>query len=181
LDIPVGLHTGLGPPNSPYQCCPKFRASLGNPLLLEEVLIRHPKLRLYVMHAGYPYLREMIALMYVYPQVYADVAVIDWILPREEFHDYLKGLMRAGMGKRLMFGSDQMVWPEAIGMAVENIESARFLTLAQKRDIFFNNAVRFFKLEDKQPRRTSLRRSAPSNNSFNASGDSVSFILFPSL
>lgn len=35
-----------------------------------------------------------------------------------------------------MFGSDQMVWADAIGMAVENIRSARFLTQKQKRDIF---------------------------------------------
>jgi uncharacterized protein len=33
LDIPVGIHTGLAPPNTPYQCCPKFRTSLGNPAL----------------------------------------------------------------------------------------------------------------------------------------------------
>jgi hypothetical protein len=73
LDIPGGLHTGLAPPRTPYQCCPKFRNSLGNPALLEEVLIRHPKLRVYLMHAGYPYLQETIAIMHMYPQVYADL------------------------------------------------------------------------------------------------------------
>ena len=36
-----------------------------------------------------------------------------------------------------MFGSDQMVWPEAIGMAVEAINSADFLTSEQKADIFY--------------------------------------------
>jgi len=87
LDIPVGLHTGLAPPRTPYQCCPKFRNSLGNPALLEEVLIRHPKLRVYLMHAGYPYLQETIAIMHMYPQVYADLAAIDWLRPREAFHE----------------------------------------------------------------------------------------------
>ena len=56
--------------------------------------------------------------------------------------------MRAGFGKRLMFGSDQMYWPEGIGLAIEGIESAKFLTPAEKRDIFYNNAVRFLKLEE---------------------------------
>ena len=148
LDIPGGLHTGLAPPRTPYQCCPKFRNSLGNPALLEEVLIRHPKLRVYLMHAGYPYLQETIAIMHMYPQVYADLGVIDWALPVEEFHDYLRALMRAGFGKRLMFGSDQMVWPEAIGLAIEGVESASFLTQEQKRDIFYNNAVRFLRLDE---------------------------------
>jgi hypothetical protein len=150
LDIPVGLHTGLGPPNTPYQCCPNFRTSLGNPALLEEVLVRHRKLRVYLMHAGFPYLQETIAIMHMYPQVYADLAAIDWLRPREEFHEYLRALMRAGFGKRLMFGSDQMVWPEGIGMAIEGIESASFLTEEQKRDIFYNNAVRFLRLDEKK-------------------------------
>ena len=149
LDVPVGLHTGLAPPRTPYGCCPKFRNSLGNPALLEEVLIRHPTLRVYLMHAGYPYLQETIAIMHMYPQVYADLGVIDWSRPRAEFHEYLGALMRAGFGKRLMFGSDQMVWPDAIGLAIDGIESASFLTEEEKRDIFYNNAVRFFGLDKK--------------------------------
>lgn len=147
LDIPVAIHTGIGPPGTPYR--PEtsgFRVALGNPAHIEEVLVRHPRLRVYLMHGGAPYLQETKAIMSVYPQVYADLGVIDWVLPREEFHDYLRELMRAGFGKRLMFGSDQMYWPEAIGMAVEGIESAAFLTEAEKRDIFYNNAVRFLGL-----------------------------------
>ena len=149
LDIPVGVHTGVGPPGTPYRCCPNFRVTLGNPKLLEGVLVRHPKLRLYIMHAGWPYLEDTKAIMGMYPQVYADVAVIDWIIPREEFHDYLRALVRAGLGKRLMFGTDQVLWPEAIGMAVKGIESARFLTPQQKRDIFYDNAARFLRLNDR--------------------------------
>ena len=72
---------------------------------------------------------------------------IDWLLPRAEFHAYLGALVRAGLGKRLMFGSDHMYWPEAIGLAVEGVESATFLTPEEKRDIFHGNAVRFFRLE----------------------------------
>jgi predicted TIM-barrel fold metal-dependent hydrolase len=55
--------------------------------------------------------------------------------------------MRAGFGKRIMFGTDQMFWPEAIGLAVQGVDSARFLTASEKRDIFYNNAVRFFRLD----------------------------------
>lgn len=150
LDIPVGIHTGIGPPGTPYDpCCPLFRVALGNPILVEEVLIRHPRLRIYLMHGGAPYLQETKAILSVYPQVYVDLATINWILPREEFHGYLRELMRAGFGKRLLFGSDQMVWPEAIGMAMEGIESATFLTEEEKRDIFYNNAVRFLRLDGK--------------------------------
>jgi hypothetical protein len=148
LDIPVAIHTGIAPPGTSYQpCCPGFRVALGNPALVEEALNRHPKLRVSLMHAGWPYLAETVALMSVYPQVYADLGAIDWLIPRAEFHAYLQALIRAGFEKRLMFGSDQMYWPEGIGLAIEGIESAAFLTPEQKRDIFYNNAVRFLRLE----------------------------------
>ena len=51
--------------------------------------------------------------------------------------------MDAGFGKRILWGSDQMVWPRAIDVAIETIEKAPFLTGEEKRDIFYNNAVRF--------------------------------------
>ena len=145
LDVPVLIHTlGIGP----YM--PGFRSAAGNPLLLEDVLVRHPKLRLYVENAGYPYKEEMIAMMYQYPQLYADVSTITWVIPRTAFYDYLKALIRAGLGKRIMFGSDQMQWPEKIGAAVESIQQAPFLTKEQKRDILYNNAKRFLRMEEDQ-------------------------------
>ena len=142
LDVPVLIHTeGIGP------YLPAFRSSAGNPVLLEDVLVRHPKLRLFVENAGYPYLGEMIAVMYQYPQLHADVSTISWIIPRAAFYDYLEALVRAGLGKRLMFGSDQMRWPEKIGAGIAAIEQAPFLTAAQKRDILYHNAARFLRLE----------------------------------
>ena len=149
FDVPVSVHTGSGPPGVVYTCCPKFRTALGNPILVEEALARHPKLRLYIMHAGYPFFDETVSLLTAYPQVYVDLAVIDWVLPREEFHDYLRRLVRAGFGKRLMFGSDQMVWPQTIEIGIKAIESADFLTAEQKRDIFYSNAARFLRIEEK--------------------------------
>ena len=117
------------------------------PLLIEDALTRHPKLRVNLMHAGWPYLADTVALMMVYPQVYVDLGAIDWLAPRAEFYAYLGALMRAGMGKRVMFGSDDMYWPEAIGMAVEAIDAAPFLTAENRRDIFHGNAARFLRLE----------------------------------
>ena len=97
FDIPVGIHTGLAPPGAAYGCCKDFSVTLGNPAKLEPMLKRHPKLRVWLMHAGWPYLQETKAILYMYPQVYADVAVIDWIIPRAEFHQYLQALVTAGL------------------------------------------------------------------------------------
>ena len=142
LDIPALIHTGgIG------ARLPSFRVTAGEPLLLEDVLTRHPKLRLYVENAGYLVTDQMIAMLYQYPQLHADLSTITWLIPREAFHDHVRRLVRAGFINRLMFGSDQMAWPETIGMAVDAIESADFLSPDQKCDIFFNNAVRFFRLD----------------------------------
>jgi predicted TIM-barrel fold metal-dependent hydrolase len=151
LDVPVAYHMHPGPPGAPYMGLPKMRAGNGSPLLLEDVLVRHPKLRLYVMHAGWPMLDELVGLLYTHPQVYVDVAVIDWSQPRPEFHRYLRRLVEAGYGKRIMFGSDQMVWPDMIGVAVQAVESADFLSAEQKRDIFHDNAARFLRLKTPVP------------------------------
>jgi predicted TIM-barrel fold metal-dependent hydrolase len=141
-DVPVLIHTaGIGP----YM--PGFRVAAGRPVLLEDVLVRHPTLRLFVENAGYPYRDEMIAMMYQYPQLHADVSTITWVIPREAFYDYLEAFIRAGLGKRLMFGSDQMRWPGKIAEGIEAVEHAPFLTEQQKRDILYDNAARFLRLE----------------------------------
>jgi uncharacterized protein len=100
------------------------------------------------MHAGWPMLDDLLAVMWTHPQVYVDVGIISYVLPRAAFHDYLRRIVEAGAVKRVMFGSDQMVYPEAIEMAIQSIEQAPFLTPKQKRDIFYNNAARFLRLTD---------------------------------
>ncbi len=147
LDIPVGIHMGLGPPGVANQGWPNYRMMLSNALLLEDVLVKYPKLRLYVMHAGWPLLDEMVGLLYAFPQVYIDIAVINWGLPKKEFYRYFQRLVDAGFSKRIMFGSDQMVWPDAIGRAIETVESAPFLSDEQRRDIMCRNAMIFLRLE----------------------------------
>ena len=146
LDVPVGIHMGYGAPGGPYWIYPKYRAALNNPLLLEDLLVRHPKMRVYVMHAGMPMVDEMIMVMNAHPQVFLDIAADNWGVPRKEFHFILKRLVDAGYGKRIMFGSDQMMWPATIPVAIASITEADFLTAEQKRDIFYNNAARFLRL-----------------------------------
>jgi hypothetical protein len=141
FDVPVLVHgAGIG------ARVPRYLVEMGHPLLLEGVLKKHPRLRLYVENAGYPFGDEMIALLYMYPNVYVDVSTITWIIPRTTFHDYLQRIVRAGFGDRIMFGSDELGFPEVISTGVQAIETASFLTPAQRRDILYNNAARFPKL-----------------------------------
>lgn len=150
LDIPVGIHVGCGPPGAPYIGSVNYRAKLHSPFGLEEALLRHPKLRVYAMHAGWPMLDDMMATLYTHPQLYVDLGVICYMIPKKEFYFYLERLVNAGFGKRIMFGSDNMVWPQAIEAGIQRINKARFLTANQKRDILFNNAARFLRLTEKE-------------------------------
>jgi predicted TIM-barrel fold metal-dependent hydrolase len=146
LDLPVGYHIGTGPPGSIYLGATANRARLHSALLLEEVLVKHPKLRVYVMHAGYPMLDDMLTMLYQHPQLHVDVGVIVYTQPRAAFYRYLQALVESGFGKRVMFGSDQMVWPGVIERSIAVINDAPFLSAAQKRDILYNNAARFLRL-----------------------------------
>ena len=145
LDIPTHIHTlGIGAP------LPTFRSSAGNPLWLEEVLARHSTLRLFVENSGFPFTQEWIAMAYQYPQLYGEVSTITWIVNRNAFHRHFRTLVEAGLSKRIMFGSDQMQWPETIALAIDAIQTADFLTEEQKADIFYNNAARFLRLSEEE-------------------------------
>lgn len=146
LDIPVAIHMGAGGPADPYLGSPGYRARYSSPLLLEDVLVKHPKLRVYIMHAGYPMLDNLRALLFSHPQVYVDIGSIVYTEPRPAFYRFLQGIVEAGYGDRVMFGSDQMIWPGIIEPSIQSVEDAPFLTTAQKRDIFYNNAARFLRL-----------------------------------
>lgn len=148
LDVPVGIHMGPGPPGAPYMPgMGNYRASLSSLLLLEDVLTKHPRLRVWAMHAGWPLADDAVATLYAHPQLYVDLGVIDYFLPRAEFYSFLKRLVDAGFEKRIMFGSDQMIWPQAVKDAVDSIQAATFLTAGQKRDILYNNAARFLRIK----------------------------------
>lgn len=148
--VPLALHTGLGPPGGPHSFAPAFRVTLGRPSLFEPVIAARPGLRAYLMHSGWPYLDETKAMLYIYPGLYADIGVLAWALPREAFYSALRDLVEAGFGDRLLFGSDQMFWPGAIGLAIETVEAAPFLSEEQKRAILYDNAARFLNLSEEQ-------------------------------
>lgn len=138
-NLPVGVHLGLADPGSVFKWAPNFKASLGNPLLLEDVVKKYPKLRVWIMHAGHPYSQELLALMWMYPQVYVDIAAIASNAPFKNFYNYMKTLVDAGLEDRIMYGSDG----EVAG-SVKAINDLDFLTLTQKEKIFKKNAIVFF-------------------------------------
>jgi uncharacterized protein len=151
-DLPVGIHFGLAPPGSQLNRFPKMRIEYGNPLMIQEVLIKFPKLRLNIMHAALPLFEdETFAIMYMFPNVYVDIGVLTWYdgYTRESVKEFLIKAFKYGFTDRIMYGSDEMVWPGSIGLSINFIKNADFLTDKQKRDILYNNAAKFLGLSGK--------------------------------
>ncbi|WOX04147.1 amidohydrolase family protein [Microbulbifer pacificus] len=156
-DIPVSVHADEGPPpNSPVRlagCCPDFNGDYANPALYRPLLEKYPHLRLLLMHTiRDESVSEAIKLMDDYPNVYMDTSPMSKV-PREWVHASLKRITEAGHGDRIVFGSDY--WG-SIGAGIEVIESASFLTVEQKRGIYFDNAARFLRLKSEKEHPTGV-------------------------
>ena len=149
-DIPVAVHTGGGDPGGTHSWSPKARLKLGDPYLIEDVLVKYPKLRIYLMHnGGEEWHEHALRLMAYYPNLYTDIAVMLWVEPNTQrtVTEFLKNVKQAGYLNRVMFGSDQMVWPYAIEKSIKFLNSLTFLTKKDKENIFYNNAAKFLKLK----------------------------------
>jgi uncharacterized protein len=163
LDIPVGVHTGRGPPPGRRApgCCPNFDDDYGDPALLEPVLRRHPKLRVWLMHAGAPFQDEAIALMRAFPSVYADMSILNSMAPPAVEAQSLRAFLDAGLGDRIMLGTDN----QPLERILERMESFDFLSQAQRRAILYDNAARFLRLSPEEIARhhdqAERTRSAP--------------------
>lgn len=145
--VPVGIHTGGAPPRTPYTCCPEFRLRLNDPLLLEDLLVKHPKLKVYVMHAGGFFMQNALMLMTMYPHIYVDIGALSWTpIAGDMLEPFLHEAKRRRLLDRVMFGSDQMRWPEAIALAIDRVNRLDFLTVEEKQDIFYDNAATFLEL-----------------------------------
>jgi len=150
-DIPVAVHTGGGDPGGTYTWAPKARLSLGDPYLIEDVLVRYPKLRIYLMHnGGEEWHEHALRLMAYYPQLYTDIGVMLWVEPNTQrtVTEFLKNAKHAGYLDKVMFGSDQMMWPYAIEKSINFLNSLDFLSEEDKEDIYYNNAAKFLKLDE---------------------------------
>lgn len=143
--VPVGYHSGGSFPNAQNLGWPNYRIKLGDPFLIEDVLVKYPKLKLYLMHAGENFYENTLRMMDGYPNLYADLGVEMWLHPmtKDFAIKFLKSAKEYRVLDRVMFGSDQMVWPEAITNSIDFLNALDFLTKEEKEMIFYKNAKKF--------------------------------------
>jgi uncharacterized protein len=143
--IPVAYHSGGSFPNAQQLGWPNYRIALGDPFLIEDVLVKYPKLKLYLMHAGENFFENTLRMMDGYPNLYADLGVELWLHPLTKDYGtrFLKSAKEYGFLDRVLFGSDQMVWPEAINSSIDFLNAMNFLTKDEKEMILYRNAKKF--------------------------------------
>ena len=95
--LPILFHQGA----SPVREAPLRYA---HPLLMDEIAIRFPELRIVMAHLGHPWQRETIVTIRKHPHVYADVSALfyrPW-----SFYEGLRLATEWGALDKLLFGSD---------------------------------------------------------------------------
>jgi predicted TIM-barrel fold metal-dependent hydrolase len=85
-----------------------------------------------------------------YPNLYADLGVELWLHPLTKDYGvkFLKSAKVYGVLDRVMFGSDQMVWPEAISSSINFLNAMDFLTDEEKQMILYKNAGKFLGIKE---------------------------------
>lgn len=95
--LPILFHQGA----SPVRDAPLRYA---HPLLMDEIAIRFPELRVVMAHLGHPWQRETIVTVRKHPHVYADISALfyrPW-----SFYEGFRLATEWGALDKLLFGSD---------------------------------------------------------------------------
>jgi predicted TIM-barrel fold metal-dependent hydrolase len=74
------------------------------PILLDEIALRFPELRIVIAHMGHPWFEEAIAVVRRHPHVYADVSALvsrRWLL-----YNALVQAVEYRVDRKLLFGTD---------------------------------------------------------------------------
>jgi predicted TIM-barrel fold metal-dependent hydrolase len=97
LDLPIMWHQGTTFPS-------RSRLRWGNPLLLEDIAMDFPALRMIVAHLGHPWEEDLVVLMRKCPNLYADISAVHYRPWR-----YWQAMVTAveyGVAHKLLLGSD---------------------------------------------------------------------------
>jgi len=111
LEIPILFHQGT----SPVRTAPLRYA---HPLLMDQIAIRYPRLRIVMAHMGHPWQIDTITVIRKHPHVYADISGL-FYRPFSFYESLLKCSEWGVLGK-LLFASD---FP--VSTPQENIEALR--------------------------------------------------------
>lgn len=97
LGVPVLIHQGT-------TFCSNVSLELANPILLQPIALKFPKLRMLIAHMGHPWIAETLVLIRKHPHFYSDISALyyrPW-----QFYNALVLAMEYGVLDKLLFGTD---------------------------------------------------------------------------
>ena len=143
--LSVGVRKVLGLPSP-------FDMKFSNPIDLHAVALRFPQLRFVVPHFGAGYLREVLMLCDLCPNVYLDTSSSNSWMRYEEAHLDLRTVFRRALDvagpQRLLFGTDSSFFPRGWNAAIFETQTKALYEIGGTeevaRNIFHDNLVRLF-------------------------------------
>ncbi len=97
LAMPIIVHQGTTFPR-------KARLALAGPILLDDVAIRFPGLKIVIAHLGHPWEADTIAVIRKQPNVFADISAL-FYRPWQMINS-LRLAVEYGVADKLLFGTD---------------------------------------------------------------------------
>jgi len=130
-----------------------------NPLYIDDVAVRFPRLRILIAHLGNPWIRETSEVMYKNRNVYTDLSGILYTNqnPGRFEKRYNEGLKNhlldlvayCGSTRKLLFGTDFPLYRQ--GQYLDFIHGIRDFTARDLDNILYKNALAFFNIEPDMP------------------------------
>ncbi len=138
-DIPIWIHTSL---NFSHVIPMEY----GRPLILDRVAVRYGDLKIIAGHAGWPWVTEMVALLWRHENVYADISGV-----RPKY----MGMHNTGWEPLVHYGNtilqDKILFATAWPLVMFDTAVADVKGLPLKPEVrekwFYNNAARLLKIE----------------------------------
>lgn len=105
LDVPVVMQIGHSAEAMPSET--------GRPILLDNIALDFPELRIVAAHTGWPWVEELIAMAWKHPNIFIATTAHAPRYWKPELVSFLN--TRRGMGK-VMYGSDfpVLAWPDSL-------------------------------------------------------------------
>ena len=139
LDIPIWIHTSMNWSH-------KLKIDLGRPIYLENVAIDFPQLKIVAGHNGWPWVNELCALAWKWPNIYIDTSSI-----RQKYfavpgtgYEMLLHLGNTTIQDKILFGSGFPLLP--IKQAIEDVRALP-LKESVREKWFYKNAARLLGLD----------------------------------
>ena len=138
MNKPVIFHAGMSwEPDTPSR--------YGHPLEFEEVLIRHPEMRVCLTHFAWPWVREMVMLLIKYPNVFTDTSLLYLDSPEESMKrlftvDMGPGWFEKSFAGQVMFGSNT---PRFRAFKLKRALDKVPMRDTAREKLYYKNALRF--------------------------------------